>query len=59
MRPFVRNSLASILFAALFVVCAPKALAQTAAKSPEASAILTMLNRQADDQQGGEQDAGK
>ena len=56
MRLFIRNSLASILFVALFVVCVPKASAQ-AVKPPEATAILAMLNRQADDWNRGDLDA--
>jgi ketosteroid isomerase-like protein len=57
MRLFLRNSLASILFAAVFVVCVPGASAQSTTPSHDSNAILTMLNRQADDWNRGDLDA--
>lgn len=57
MRLSVRNSIAGFLFAAIFVICTPTAPAQGAAKSSEATAIITMLNRTAVDWNRGDLDA--
>lgn len=57
MRLLTRNLLASILFAGVFLLAAPSIPAQGAAKSPEAGAIVAMLNRTAVDWNRGDLEA--